>query len=129
MSDSDSQRNIPKRQIARLIGTSEFPIWVLSESLQLVFGNEAFIALLESLPIDLRLADSSTGNSSTGNSTTGDLPGVKSSTSEPSVKDVQMEEASNRLGTQGPERGVGTERGLDRFFGMECKHDSVGESR
>jgi len=84
MSDSDSQRNIPKRQIARLIGTSEFPIWVLSESLQLVFGNEAFIALLESLPIDLRLADSSTGNSSTG-----DLPGVKSSTLEPSVKDVR----------------------------------------
>ncbi len=128
MSDSDSQRNIPKRQIARLIGTSEFPIWVLSESLQLVFGNEAFIALLESLPIDLRLADSSTGNSSADNSTTGDLPGVKSSTSKPSVKDVQMEEASNRLGTQGPERGVGTERGLDRFLGMECKPDSIGES-
>lgn len=49
MSDPDSQRNVPKRQIARLIGTSEFPIWVLSESDQLVFGNDAFIALLDSL--------------------------------------------------------------------------------
>lgn len=48
MSDPDSQRNVPKRQIARLIGTSEFPIWVLSESDQLVFGNDAFIALLDS---------------------------------------------------------------------------------
>lgn len=118
MSDSDSQRNIPKRQIARLIGTSEFPIWVLSESQQLVFGNEAFIALLESLPIDLLPSDTSFSDST----------GANSSPSEPSAKDVRRDEASSRSGAQGAERGVGTERGLDRFLGMECKPDTVCES-
>ena len=50
MSESESQRNTPsnppKRQIARLIGASDYPIWVLSEIHQLVFVNEAFERLL-----------------------------------------------------------------------------------
>ena len=42
MSDAPSQRNVPKRQIARLIGSSVYPMWVLSEDSRLVFTNEAF---------------------------------------------------------------------------------------
>jgi len=45
MSDAPSQRNVPKRQIARLIGSSVYPMWVLSEDSQLVFTNEAFDTL------------------------------------------------------------------------------------
>ncbi|MFM8572152.1 MAG: helix-turn-helix domain-containing protein [Pirellula sp.] len=57
MSDAQSQRNVPKRQIARLIGSSSFPMWVLSEDSQLVFVNEAFEALFTQLgpePLGLR---------------------------------------------------------------------------
>lgn len=57
MSDAQSQRNVPKRQIARLIGSSEFPIWVLSEDSHLVFANEAFETLFPELgpdPLGLR---------------------------------------------------------------------------
>ena len=57
MSDAQSQRNVPKRQIARLIGSSVFPMWVLSEDSQLVFTNEAFDALFGELgpePLGLR---------------------------------------------------------------------------
>ena len=49
MSEAQSPRNIPKRQIARLIGSSAFPMWVLSEDSQLVFVNEAFEALFPEL--------------------------------------------------------------------------------
>jgi len=52
MSDAHSQRNVPKRQIARLIGSSIFPIWVLSEDSQLVFANESFVALFPELGPD-----------------------------------------------------------------------------
>jgi len=45
MSDAPSPRNVPKRQIARLIGSSVYPMWVLSEDSQLVFTNEAFDTL------------------------------------------------------------------------------------
>jgi hypothetical protein len=49
MSEANSPRNIPKRQIARLIGSSAFPMWVLSEDFQLVFVNEAFEAMFPEL--------------------------------------------------------------------------------
>ncbi|MFM8214970.1 MAG: hypothetical protein ACKN82_10055 [Pirellula sp.] len=49
MSEANSPRNIPKRQIARLIGSSAFPMWVLSEDSQLVFVNEAFEAMFPEL--------------------------------------------------------------------------------
>jgi DNA-binding protein Fis len=49
MSEAQSPRNIPKRQIARLIGSSAFPMWVLSEDFQLVFVNEAFEAMFPEL--------------------------------------------------------------------------------
>ncbi len=73
MSDPDSQRNVPKRQIARLIGTSEFPIWVLSESDQLVYGNDAFIALLDSLDSTHQITTHQT-TSKESKSPSGDLP-------------------------------------------------------
>ena len=52
MSDAHSQRNVPKRQIARLIGSSAFPIWVLSEDSQLVFANEYFLGMFPELGPD-----------------------------------------------------------------------------
>lgn len=49
MSEEQPQRSIPKRQIARLIGSSVYPMWVLSEDSQLVFVNEAFETLFPEL--------------------------------------------------------------------------------
>ncbi len=46
MADDDLQRNTAKRQIARLIGGSDVPIYVLSEEDQIVFANDALGALL-----------------------------------------------------------------------------------
>ena len=123
MSDSDSQRNVPKRQIARLIGTSEFPIWVLSESHQLVFGNEAFIALLESLPFDVLSLYAPHADAVNANA-----PNTDSSNTKPSECDASSDDARFRSSVPGLERGQTTEGGLGRFLGMECKPDSVGES-
>lgn len=99
MSDPDSQRNVPKRQIARLIGTSEFPIWVLSESDQLVFGNDAFIALMDSLDsVHQMTVEQMTANPITpknSKSSSSDLPATSL---------------------------------FDQMLGMECKLDSVCES-
>lgn len=52
MSDANSQRNVPKRQIARLIGSATFPMWVLSEESQIVFANESFAATFPQLGPD-----------------------------------------------------------------------------
>jgi DNA-binding protein Fis len=49
MSEAQPQRSVPKRQIARLIGSSEYPMWVLSDDSQLVFVNEAFESLFPEL--------------------------------------------------------------------------------
>lgn len=52
MSEAQPQRSVPKRQIARLIGSSVYPMWVLSEDSQLVFVNEAFETLFPDLNPD-----------------------------------------------------------------------------
>lgn len=50
MTDEDGQRTISKRQIARLIGGADYPAYVLSESGQIVFANDALGKLLQCDP-------------------------------------------------------------------------------
>lgn len=50
MTEEDGQRTISKRQIARLIGGADFPAFVLSESGQIVFANDALGKLLQCDP-------------------------------------------------------------------------------
>ncbi|MFN7733968.1 MAG: helix-turn-helix domain-containing protein [Pirellula sp.] len=50
MTEEDGQRTISKRQIARLIGGADYPAYVLSESGQIVFANDALGKLLQCDP-------------------------------------------------------------------------------
>ncbi|AMV34616.1 Transcriptional regulatory protein ZraR [Pirellula sp. SH-Sr6A] len=59
MSSDDPNKSIAKRQIARLIGSSDIPMYVLDEQDILVYANEAMLAWIasirgpDSVPLDL----------------------------------------------------------------------------
>jgi len=53
MADDDLQRMTAKRQIARLIGGASLPVYVLSETDQIVFANDALGELLQRDPDSL----------------------------------------------------------------------------